>query len=156
MSIQHFKVKLEIPQTVGAWTYFILPFNVEEVFNQKGQVKVAGTINGVDYRSVVTPRDDKMHYMIVNKHIQQKAGLKAGEEIDVVMSFDDSPRIVKIPLLLKKALELNEIAKALFQKLSYTNQKGFVEWINNAKKLETRHSRVGKAIEMILAGKKIK
>jgi len=37
-------------------------------------------------------------------------------------------------------------AKAIFEKLSYTHQREYVMWINEAKKEETRQNRVVKTI----------
>jgi uncharacterized protein YdeI (YjbR/CyaY-like superfamily) len=38
--------------------------------------------------------------------------------------------------------------------MSYTHQKEYIRWINEAKKPETRENRKVKMIEMILEGKK--
>jgi uncharacterized protein YdeI (YjbR/CyaY-like superfamily) len=53
-----------------------------------------------------------------------------------------------------KELKKDKEAKALFDKLSYTHQKEYVNWITEAKKEETRQTRVIKTIEMLKQGKK--
>lgn len=45
-------------------------------------------------------------------------------------------------------------AKSFFDKLSYSHQREYVMWINEAKKEATRQSRVMKTIEMLKQGKK--
>jgi uncharacterized protein YdeI (YjbR/CyaY-like superfamily) len=44
--------------------------------------------------------------------------------------------------------------KEVFEKFSYTHKKEYVEWIEGAKKQETRANRVKKAVEMIAEGRK--
>jgi uncharacterized protein YdeI (YjbR/CyaY-like superfamily) len=54
--------------------------------------------------------------------------------------------------------KLEEVDKAneAFQKLSYSHQKEYVEWIEAAKKNETRAGRIEKAIGMLPEGKRLK
>jgi uncharacterized protein YdeI (YjbR/CyaY-like superfamily) len=50
-------------------------------------------------------------------------------------------------------LELNELAKANFDKFSYSCKKEYLEWICGAKTSATREKRIIQAVEMIEAGK---
>jgi uncharacterized protein YdeI (YjbR/CyaY-like superfamily) len=45
-------------------------------------------------------------------------------------------------------------ADQFFQKLSYTHRREYVQWIEGAKREETRASRLVKAVEMLIEGKK--
>ena len=51
---------------------------------------------------------------------------------------------------------MNTAAKEAYHKLSYSHQKEYVEWINDAKKLETRKNRINQAIEKLIKGQKLK
>ncbi|MFT3890322.1 MAG: YdeI/OmpD-associated family protein [Anaerolineales bacterium] len=62
--------------------------------------------------------------------------------------------MVEVPAELKKAFKAEKEAKAAFDKLSYTHQREYVMWINEAKKEETRQNRIVKTIEMLKKGKK--
>jgi uncharacterized protein YdeI (YjbR/CyaY-like superfamily) len=53
-------------------------------------------------------------------------------------------------------LKKDKDVKAFFDKLSYTHQKEYVNWITDAKKEETRQNRIAKTIEMLKKGKKIR
>jgi uncharacterized protein YdeI (YjbR/CyaY-like superfamily) len=44
--------------------------------------------------------------------------------------------------------------KEVFEKFSHTHKKEYVQWIEEAKKQETREDRIRNAIEMIADGKK--
>jgi hypothetical protein len=149
MSKQIFEVKLQRVGSSGA--YFQVPFNVHEVFGTKAQVKVRGTMDGRTYRSSIMPMGGK-HMMVVNKEIQESINKKAGDKVKVVMEIDASPRIVAVPTDLKKALGRKLKAKKFFEESSYTNQKEYVQWIRDAKKLETREHRIKEAVEQLTKG----
>gem|GEM_PF-3064664 len=51
---------------------------------------------------------------------------------------------------------LNPEAQTRFDKLSHTHRKEHVQWINEAKRPETRQNRLSKTIDMLLNGKKIR
>jgi len=68
------------------------------------------------------------------------------------VELDVEERVVIVPDELKRALKENPKAKAVFEKLSFTHQKEYVTWINEAKKEETRSRRITKTMEMLIQG----
>lgn len=149
MTYQKFDTVLIKPETVGTWTFFIIPFNVEEVFGQKNHVKVKGSINGIDFRSSLTPRGDGQHYMVVSKSMQEAAGITRGDVIHVTMEPDFEERLVEVPEIIQNIFKENEEAGRTFEKLSYTRKKDFVEYIIDAKKESTREKRIAQMLEEI-------
>jgi uncharacterized protein YdeI (YjbR/CyaY-like superfamily) len=55
--------------------------------------------------------------------------------------------------LLLGALESNLQAKEKFDRLSYTHREEYVQWMEEAKKAETRANCIQKTMEMITVGK---
>lgn len=53
----------------------------------------------------------------------------------------------------KSALRKNKLLEP-FEKMAFTHRKEYIQWIDDAKKLETRERRLQKAITMISEGKK--
>jgi hypothetical protein len=149
MAAQEFKTALIKSETIGTWTFFIIPFDVEEVFGLKNHVKVKGTINGVEFRTSLAPRGDGSHYMVVSKTIQESAGIGRGDIIQVTMEPDFDERIVEVPELMQKIFEENEESGKVFAKLSYTRRKDFVDFIMDAKKESTREKRIVQMLEEI-------
>ena len=92
--------------------------------------------------------------MVVKKEIRQAIGKSAGDTVKVVMDIDTEPRIVAVPEDFQQALDNNPRVKDVFDKFSYTHKKEYVEWIEGAKKQETRENRIKKAVEQIDGGKK--
>ncbi|MBX3063289.1 MAG: DUF1905 domain-containing protein [Anaerolineae bacterium] len=154
MSSQQFEVVLEKPQDVIV-TYFTVPFNVEQVFGTRGQVKVKGTIDGTPYRTSIQPMGDGTHSMMVTKAILTVIGKAVGDTIRVTMEIDTDERVVITPEDFQLALEENERAKQIYDKFPYSHRKAYVDWIDSAKKEQTRIKRIKQAVVMIVDGKKL-
>jgi hypothetical protein len=152
MSEQRFEATLERPDTPGSWTYLDIPFDVEEVFGRKGQVKVKGTINGYPYRSSTMPKGDGSHFLVVNKTIRDKINVTQGNSVQIVMDLDTDPRTVEVPDDFQQALDMHSEAKAIFEKFSYSRQNEYVTWIESAKADKTRKNRIQSAVERLARG----
>ena len=126
---------------------------MEAAFGSK-RPKVRALIEGVPYRGILTRMGTECHLLIVLKEIREKIGKTFGDEVRITVEPDTEPRVIDVPVELKKAFKTEKEAKASFEKLSYTHQREYVMWINEAKKEETRQNRVVKTIEMLKKGKK--
>ena len=102
------------------------------------------------------PHGDGKHYLVVNRAIRESIGKSAGDMVTVVMGLDSAPRTVTVPNDLKKALEKNRSATDYFEAMAYSHKKTYVDWIEEAKKNETRERRILKAMDMLSEGKKLK
>ena len=147
-----FKAQLVGRGPGGAWTYLQIPFSVPEIFGRKGQVPVRATINGFTFRNSLMPRAG-VHILGVGKDILAAAGAAAGDTVQVELAFDDAPRTVAVPADLEAALKKSPAQEKAFAALSYSHKKEYADWIESAKKPETRQKRVEKAIEMLAARK---
>lgn len=145
-----FKSVLYRPEGVGTWTYFNVPFDVEEVFGKKGQVAVKGTINNIEYKGRIMPHGDGTHFMVVNKVLRDRLGVNQGDEVRVTMQVDDAPRTVDIPEDFQVMLDQNSSARNIFEGFSYSHKKEWMDWITSAKKPETRARRIQKALAELL------
>lgn len=149
MSLQEFDTLLMKPETVGTWSFFVIPFNVEQVFGRKNHVKVRGTINGIEFRSSLNPRGDGTHYMVVSKSLREAAGISRGDRIHVAIGPDTEERHIEVPEVIRIVFQENEDAGRTFEKLSYTRRKEFVDNIVNAKKESTRGKRIAQMMQEI-------
>ena len=145
--------KAVIKNAGGGGAFVDVPFDVEKEFGSK-KPRVKALIEGVPYRGLLVRMGTECHMLIVLKGIREQIGKTFGDEITVIVELDTEPRVIEIPGELKKAFRAEKEAKAFFDKLSYTHQKEYVNWINEAKKDETRQSRVVKTIEMLKKGKR--
>jgi hypothetical protein len=137
----------------GAWTHLDVPFGVEEVWGTRARIAVCGTVNGFPFRSSLFPRGKGAFYMAFTKAMQEGAKARAGDTVSVVMQPDTAPRTVSVPAYLKKALQAAPAQDKLFAALSYSHRKEYVDWIDQAKKPETRAARIEKMLKMLSAKK---
>jgi len=137
----------------GGGAFVEVPFDVEEAFGSK-RPKVKAMIEGVPYRGILTRMGTECHLLIILKEIREKIGKTFGDEVKITVEPDIEPRVIEVPSELKKAFKTEKEAKAFFEKLSYTHQREYVMWINEAKRVETRLNRIRKTLEMLKKGKK--
>ena len=137
----------------GGGAYVEVPFDVESAFGSK-KPKVKATFEGVPYRGILTRMGTAHHVLIILKEIRERIGKSFGDEVNITVELDTEPRLIELPLELEKAFKTEQEAKSFFDKLSYTHQREYVMWINEAKREETRQSRVVKTVEMLKQGKK--
>ena len=130
-----------------------VPFDVEAEFGKK-RVKIKATIDGEPYRGLMVRMGSPDHIIGVLKEIRAKIGKDIGDEVAVTVEEDLEPRVVIIPEDFQKMLDENPNAAKFFQSLSYTHQKEYVQWIEEAKREETRQRRLTKALDMLHNSKK--
>jgi Domain of unknown function (DUF1905)/Bacteriocin-protection, YdeI or OmpD-Associated len=125
------------------------PYSVEQEFGTKGQVKVQVQFDGIRYRGSLAKMGHHCHFVGITQEIRKAIGKGPGDLVQVVLQKDDAPRVVQLPDDLTALLNKNPQADHFFRKLSYTHKKEYVEWINSAKKQETRQKRLEKTIAML-------
>jgi hypothetical protein len=134
-------------------TGITVPDDVVASLNAGKRVPVTVTINGYSYASTVAPYNGK--YLIpVSADVRAAAKVEAGDTLTVTLTVDSSTRSVDVPADLAAALKKNARAKTFFGTLSFSQQRAYTDWIEQAKKPETRAARVEKTIEFLNDGKK--
>lgn len=144
-----FRARIEASEGGGA--YVTVPFDVEAVFGAK-RVPVQATIDGEAYRGSLVRMGGECHVLGVLKEIRERLGKQPGDEVEVVVRRDDAPRTVEVPADLRAALVASPHAAAFFATLSYSAQRNCVRGIEEARRAETRHVRIGRAIELMNEG----
>ena len=137
----------------GGGAFVEVPFDVEAAFGSK-KPKVKAMIEGMPYRGTLVRMGTECHLLLILKSIREQVGKTFGDEVKVSVELDVEERVVAVPAELKRAFKSDKDAKSAFEKLSYTHKKEYVTWINEAKKDETRQSRIVKTIEMLKKGKR--
>jgi hypothetical protein len=112
--------------------------------------KVTVTINGYRYPSTVGSMGGRS-LIPVSAEVRAKAGVSAGDEVEVGVEPDDAVRTVEVPADFAAALDAAPAARRAFDGSSYSVQKRHVLAIEQAKAPETRARRVLKAVEELSA-----
>ena len=113
---------------------------------------VVATVNGYTWRTTVAPMGGEF-LVGLSRAVRTAAAVEAGDEVDVILELDTQPREVEVPAALATALASDPAAKAAFDGMAFSHRKEYARWITEAKREETRQSRVHKALEMLREGR---
>jgi bifunctional DNA-binding transcriptional regulator/antitoxin component of YhaV-PrlF toxin-antitoxin module len=110
-----------------------------------GRPKVRATINGYTYRSSVASMGGR--YMLgISAEVRERAGIAAGDTVDVDVELDTEAREVTVPKDLATAFRGDAAARRAFEGLSYSRKHRHVLSIEGAKTPETRQRRIDRAL----------
>jgi ribosomal protein L13E len=109
------------------------------------------TVNGYTYRTTAVRMGRRFLVPLSAEH-REAAGLAAGDAVTVDIALDTAPREVTLPPDLETAMDY--AARTAYDALSYTHRKEWVRWVEEAKKPETRATRVEKTVAGLREGKK--
>ena len=150
-----FTATIEQGDDAGEAAWIVFPYDLKETYGIGNLVPVVATFDGVEYRGSIAKMGPEP-LLLIRKDVRAKLGKAGGDTVEVKVTLDTSTREVKVPDDLERALRGHSQAKAGFDGMSYSNRREYVQWIESAKKAETRASRVGKAVEMLAARKPLK
>ena len=128
-----------------------VPLDVRAVFGE-ARAPVRGTVNGTPFTGRIAVYGGK-YYLGFNKEIREAAGIGVGDVLSIELDRDDMPREVAVPADLEVALDAAGV-RDRFDALSFTHRREYMEWIEEAKREETRARRLAKAAEMLREGVK--
>ena len=129
-----------------------VPGEVVEGLGGGKRPAVLATINGHTYRTTVAPLRGEFK-MPVSSEVRKRAGVSAGDEVDVYVELDTEPREVAVPPDLAKALERDAEIRRSFEGLSRSKKRRLVDPIGQAKTAETRRRRIDKALDALREGR---
>ena len=129
-----------------------VPPEVVEALGAGKKPPVRVTINGFTYRSTIAVMGGDF-WVGVSAENRAGAGAAGGDVVDVDIELDTAPREVAVPPDLQTALDREAAAKRFFEGLSYSQKRWFAEWIESAKKEETRQKRLVDAVTMLKEGR---
>jgi bacteriocin resistance YdeI/OmpD-like protein/uncharacterized protein DUF1905 len=134
-------------------TGIAVPDRVVEALGSSRRPPVTVTINSHTYRTTVARMSER--YMVsLSAENRSAAGVQAGDEVLVEMDRDDAPRAVELPADLAAALAANPTAESTYATCAPSHKKEWVRWITEAKRAETRGTRIEKAVQILGEGRK--
>jgi Bacteriocin-protection, YdeI or OmpD-Associated/Domain of unknown function (DUF1905) len=135
----------------GTGAYVVVALDVPVLFGSR-RPPVRGTVNGFPFRTTLAPYGGDW-YLGFNRKVREGARIAAGEEVVIELERDDELREVEVPSDLAEALAGEAQARKNFERLSYSHRKEYVDWIEEAKRDETRRRRIEKTVGMLREGK---
>jgi hypothetical protein len=143
--VEEFRATLVAVDRGGA--YVVVPPEVVDALGGGGRIPVRATFDGVEYRgSIASMGGTKV--LGVLKAIREQLGKEPGDVLTVTVTRDDGPRTVTVAADLAAALAAAG-RRAAFDALSYSHRREYVEWIDEAKRADTRARRIAKTVERL-------
>jgi hypothetical protein len=137
----------------SAWVAF--PFDVSELYGVKGRVPVSATFDGVPYRGSLAKMGGPDHLIVLVRDIREAIGKQPGDTVRVEVRLDTAERTVELGADARAALEAGG-QSAAFDALSYSHQREYQRWIDEAKRPATRAARISRTVEMVAEGRRLK
>ena len=135
----------------GGEHYFIVPVDFQAHFGRH-RPPVRVTIRGYTFRT--TPaRYGTEYYVVVNRANRAAIGIDRGDRVRITFELDTEPRVVKPPPELAASLATDAGARARYDKLAFSHQKAYADWVAEAKRPETRLRRATESVKRLLAGR---
>jgi hypothetical protein len=141
-----------VPPPRGVGALVVLPVAAATVFGTRARVPVRATFNGIPYQGSAMPMGEGIFGLGITKAIRAAAGVDLGDSVHVVVERDGEERSVDVPDDLAGALRIAGLEDG-FAAMALTHRREYVRWVTEAKRADTRASRVSKAIAMVGAGK---
>ena len=133
----------------GGWTYIDLP---EIVLHEKrpfGSMKVRGSIDHVELEKFsLLPMGKGILFMAVNAKVRKNLKKEAGDSVHLKLYLDETPLITPEEILL--CLEDEPGAMQHFNRLTESQQKGYLDWIYAARNDEDKVRRIATMIDQML------
>ncbi|HEY8720419.1 YdeI/OmpD-associated family protein [Pengzhenrongella sp.] len=146
------RFRTTIEQSGKTATGIAIPDDVVAGLGSGKRPVVRVTVNGYTYRSTVAVLGGRYLVGVSAEH-RAGAGVAGGDEVDVELELDTSPREVDVPDDLAAALDGEPAARRTFDGLSYSNRSWHVLQVTGAKTDETRRRRIAKSVDALREGR---
>jgi hypothetical protein len=136
-------------------TVLRLPETASKDLPSRGQVAVHGTINGVEFSTVLEPDGNSGHWMRVDDTLQDAADISAGDTaaIDIEVTRDWPEPSVPQDLATALAAAPQKI-QDLWDEITPMARWEWVRWVNATNNPDTRTRRVEVSISKMKSGKR--
>jgi hypothetical protein len=149
-AVRDFEAVLEAAER-GPGCGIRLPFDPREVLG-KARAPVSVTVDGHEAFRTTVAVYAGVGWVGLRRDQQRMFGVAVGDRVRVTVELDRAPRTVELPAELAAALAGAPAAARAYEALSYTHRKEYAQWVGEAKRVQTRELRAGKAVEMLCTG----
>ncbi len=127
-------------------TYVRVPGAVLATFGGRIRVPVRLTVNGIEHRTTICNMG--LGPMLgIPAALRRAAKIERGDRVTLSIEADRDERTVDVPSDFAKAMKMRE--RRAYDAMAYTHRKEYVQWIEAAKRPETRIRRIALAIDKL-------
>lgn len=137
----------------GGWHFVVIPAIPPKYKNEQGLVRIRGFVDGFELRQFnLLPIKTGESMLVLNAQLRKSIGKKAGDTVQVKLYPDQSK--VSVPEEILDSLLQSEEAYSFFQTLTESNKKYYIDWVMEARMIDTKVSRIVKMIRQLEHKKK--
>jgi hypothetical protein len=138
-----------------AWTFLTLPREASVKLPSRGMTSVEGTFNGLAFRATLQPDGQGGHWLKVDRKFREAAGAEAGDVVSLEIAPAAEEPEPRVPADLRKALlAADPKARAVWSDITPVARRDWIQWIESAKRAETRVKRIESGCDMLANGKR--
>jgi len=149
MTSQNFKAILT---AAGRRALIALPFDPDLVWGARPRHHITGSINGRPVCGPLSLEAGKYVLSLGQSYLRDN-DLSVGSEVDVIIA-PEGPQAETLAPDIAAALEADPQARQFFMGLATFYRKGYLRWIEGARRPETRQARIAEMVELLKAGRK--
>ena len=150
-AIKHFTAILEPDHTSLKWTVARVPFDCAAVWPHMLRRRVAGTINGLPFRTSLFPVGNTgAQILLINKRMQAAAHIHLGDQANFTLWPDFADRPCELPPELLSAFDGDKSLHRWTLTLSDSMRREIGKWIDGVKSHESRAKRASQMAERLL------
>ncbi len=132
---------------VGPGYWVDVPAAVVEELGRARHIPVTLRYAGDAHPSTVTPGKNGLGRVALHADVFRAGGFSLGEEIEIKITLDRTPRTVTVPPDLQRALKFRPTAAAGWDQAAPSTRRVVVEQLNGVRTAETRARRIEMLVE---------
>jgi hypothetical protein len=127
-----------------------VPESVIEGLGGGRRPRVTVSLNGYTFQTSLGTMAGQV-LIPVSAAVRSAAGVAAGDRLDVEIELATEPAQVAVPEDVRAALAAEPETQAFFDGMTASQRRGYTEWIEQAKKAETRRRRLAQGLDALRA-----
>mgnify|MGYP000932534488 CR=1 FL=1 len=136
----------------GSRHFIPVPFDPAEVWGEKPRHHVRGSVDGHAVRGPLGGGENG-YVLALGPAWLRETGLEAGAEVEVTLE-PEGPQADALAGDVVAALDAEPEARGFFAGLATFYRKGYLRWIDGARRPEVRSARIAEMVALLKAGKK--
>jgi hypothetical protein len=148
VSMSGLRFRTVIEAATGGGAAARIPPDIGAQLGGLKQMRVTASLNGLPIRTSTMPYRGGL-YVGVHKAARAAAGAEIGDEVELELMRDNSPRVLELAPELEAAFAAEPGLRERFDALSFSRRRELADPIRAAKKPETRAARLEKALDAL-------
>jgi hypothetical protein len=137
----------QMRNNLAHWIDF--PYDLKEIYGKGNLVPVKVTFDGrVHYQGSLAKMGGEHAMILLRNDVYAELNKKPGDKVKIKVELDTNKRKIELAKDEKEALKKAGLLDK-FTKMAFTHQREYHQWIEEAKKPETRARRIEQMIERI-------